>query len=147
MGATARHFKPKFGGRFGTHPVFVNGTVAATSSATVNTLVGIPKRLVFLEKATVTLSTLGVSASGTILLKVQVIATDGSTARDINSTALSLESNGVATALVPVDITITAAEKDRFIKAGETIRLNVVSNNTNGTAPVGFVSFELLVQE
>lgn len=134
-------------GRYGSHPVFASAAVAATSSATVNTVVPLPKVACYVSKATVTLSTLGVSASGTILLKLQAVGTNGSTVRDLTATALSLESDGVATALVPVDLTITATPANRVLKRGETLRLNVVSDNTNGTAPVGGVALELFVLE
>lgn len=142
-----KHFAPKLGHRFGAQVAFASGVINATSSSTVNTPIFIPKRKVFVSKATITLSTLGVSASGTILLKLQAVATDGSTARDLNSTAVSLESDGVATALVPVDISFSATDAQRVIAEGETLRINVVSNNTNGTAPVGHVAVELLVLE
>jgi hypothetical protein len=141
------HFRPKFAYRSGTQITFAQAPIAATSSATVNTLIPRPDVEVYVEKATVTLSTLGVAASGTILLKLQAVATDGTTARDLTSTALSLESDGVATALVPVNLTIDATSPNRVIKEGETLRVEIISSNTNGTAPVGFVNVELFVQK
>lgn len=140
-------YNPESGPRVGCIPTFASGVINATSSATVNTPIFIPKRRVYVNRANVTLSTLGVAASGTILLKLQAVATDGTTARDLTSSTLSLESDGVATALVPVDLTIDATAADREIAEGETLRINVVSSGTNGTAPVGQVAVELLVLE
>ena len=141
------HFRPKVPSRFGANPTFVSGAVAATANTTVNTLVPVPKTKCFVSKVTITLSTIGSDSDGTILLTPQIVATDGSTARDLAS-AVSLELNGVATALVPVAVTITATDGNRVLQEGETLRLKVVNNSAAiDTAPVGYVSFDLLVQE
>jgi len=140
------HRKTK-SGRFGTHPVFVTGPVAATANTTVNTLVAVPKVRCFISKATVTLSTVGIDADGTLLLRLKAVATDGSTARNI-SDQLSLKSDGVATALVPVDLTISASAQNRHLKQGETLRLEVISDSAAIDTPaVGFVSTELFLLE
>lgn len=133
--------------RYGTHPVFVSAAPGVTANTTVNTLVAIPKTRCWISKATVTLSTIGSDADGTILLRLKAVATDGTTARNI-SDQLSLESDGVATALVPVALTISATDGNRFLAEGETIRLEVISNSAAiDTAPVGSVALELFVQD
>lgn len=132
-------------GRYGTVPEFVDGAVAATNSGTATTLIPLPRLDLYVNSATVTLTTLG-SSTGTILLKVQAVGTDGSTARDLTGT-LSLESDGVATALVPVNLPITATGISRTLKRGETLRLSVTSSTTNTTAPVGSVALELFLLE
>jgi hypothetical protein len=138
-------FKPK-SDRYGVMPCFASAAIAATSSQTITTPIPIPRRRCYLERATVTLSVLGVAAAGTILLTLNAVGTNGSTTRAL-ATALSLESDGVATALVPVNLTITASTANRFLKEGETLQVSIASTNTNGTAPVGSTAVELLVQD
>lgn len=133
-------------GRYGTHPVFASKVITQTQNTTVNNFIGIPKVKCYVSKATVTLSTLGSDADGTIVGTLYAVATDGSTARAL-SDGLSLESDGVATALVPVNLTITGDNEDRTILQGETLRFAIVSSATTDTAPVGEVSVELMVLE
>ena len=139
------HFKPK-SARIGGHPAFAAGAIAATTSSTVVTLIPTPRRTCYVDQASIVLSVLGVSASSTIFAKLVILATDGSTSRDLTGT-LSLESDGVATAKVPVDLAITANSGNRTLLPGETLNCSIASAGTNGTAPVGFITVEVLVQD
>lgn len=144
MAEIHRKTKP---GRYGTHPIWLRQAPTVTANTTVNTLVSVPKVKCWINKAVVTLSTVGVDSDGTILLRLKAVGTDGTTARNI-SDQLSLEAAGVATALVPVALTISATDPNRILKDGETLRLEVISDSAAiDTPPVGEVSIELMVLE
>jgi hypothetical protein len=139
-------FKPH-AGRYGVLPKFVWGPCTTTANTTVNTLIATPKRKCYIERAAITAKTVGSDADGTILCKLQVVAADGTTARDITSTATSLEAAGV-TALVPTELTITATKGNRYLHEGETLRIEVVNDSAAiDTAPVAYLAVELLVQQ
>jgi hypothetical protein len=143
MAELHRKTKP---GRFNTAPVFLTKTIVQTQNTTVNNLVSLPRTKCYVSKASVTLTTIGSDADGTIVGTLFAVGIDGSTARALAS-GLDLEIAGVATALVPVAMPITASDVNRVLLQGETLRFAIVSSVTTDTAPVGDVNVEVFVLE
>jgi hypothetical protein len=143
MAELYRKTKP---GRFATHPVFLTKTIVQTQGVTINNLISLPRTKCYVSKASVTLTTIGADADGTIVGTLFAVAADGSTARALAS-GLSLLVGGVATALVPVAMPITASDVNRVLLQGETLRFAIVSSATTDVAPVGDVNVEVFVLE
>src|SRR5690242_20968900 len=100
-------FRPR-SGRYGSHPAFLKHTAGAsplTANTTTTIRCGHLRRRAFLERVSVAMSTIAADSDGTIL--ATVYKRDVSAGSDVALTsALSLESDGVATANKSVAFTM-----------------------------------------
>lgn len=123
-------------GRAGTHPVLLTGgTDTITASATTQQVLGAAPTPGVVSKVVASAHTVPVSAAGTILATLKKY--DASAAGDVTlSSALDLEA---LTAKVgsPFVLLSTLTPDQQTLDTGDSLRVEIVSNNAIGTAAVG----------
>lgn len=147
--AFGKIFKPK-PGRFGTHPAFLEWQTSAasplTASATTTIYVPTPVRKLRIARCATFSSTVGITAGGTLLATVKILATDGTTKRAVTG-AFDLATL-TAKVLSQIPLLSTATEATLQIAEGETIIVDVVSNAAIGTQPVDLqFNLEVFIRE
>lgn len=145
-------FRPR-SGRYGSHPAFIKHTAGAsplTANTTTTIRCGQFHRRAWVERISVSCSTIAADADGTIL--ATVYKRDVAAGADVALTAaLSLESDGIATANKSVAFTMASGltTAQRTLQEGDTLMVKVVNNSAAiDTQPADLAfAFEILVRE